>query len=227
MLPILSLLLFLGIIILFALQNLSPVVLTFLGIKSLAFPLGVWILFAIAFGFLSSLVIGVLFQISNYLSEQQLRSRIRELETEKPSSRWQRRETTTATETTSNSEYDDRQQTKAPDLDFESDRDYSPNTNTNYERSQEPTTTYRSGSVYSYGYRDPKNSGVGRTESIYDAEYRVITPPYKGVEPTEEPEPAWDSSQNMNSKDGNEIDDEDDWGFDDEDDFDDDRNRSR
>lgn len=215
----------------FALQNLSPVVLTFLGIKSLAFPLGVWILFAIAFGFLSSLVIGVLFQISNYLSEQQLRSRIRELETEKPSSRWQRRETTTATETTSNSEYeseyDDRQQTKAPDLNFESDRDYSPNTNTNYERSQEPTTTYRSGSVYSYGYRDPKNSGVGRTESIYDAEYRVITPPYKGVEPTEEPEPAWDSSQNMNSKDGNEIDDEDDWGFDDEDDFDDDRNRSR
>ena len=27
------------------------------------------------------------------------------------------------------------------------------------------------------GYRDDGNSGVGQTESVYDADYRVITPP--------------------------------------------------
>lgn len=31
---------------------------------------------------------------------------------------------------------------------------------------------------YSIGYQDPKDSGVGKSESIYDADFRVITPPY-------------------------------------------------
>ena len=223
MLPILLLFLIVGILILFSLQNFSPVVLTFLGMKSLAFPLGVWILFAIAFGFLSSLLIGVLFQLSNYLSEQQLRSRIRELETEKTNSTGQRPETTTATESNSNSKYYEQPPQRETVRDVETERYSSPNTN--YERPQEPTTTYRSGSVYSYGYRDPKNSGVGRSESIYDAEYRVITPPYRGVEPRDEPE--WKYRENSNKKEDENNENEDDWGFDDEDDFDDDNYRSR
>ncbi len=36
-----------------------------------------------------------------------------------------------------------------------------------------------SDSSYSYNSRESKNSGVGKTESIYDADYRVITSPYK------------------------------------------------
>ena len=191
--------------------------------KSLAFPLGVWILFAIAFGFLSSLLIGVLFQLSNYLSEQQLRSRIRELETEKTNSTGQRRENTTAGESNSNSKYYQQPQQKETVRDVGNYQDSSPNTT--YERPQEPTTTYRSGSVYSYGYRDPKNSGVGRSESIYDAEYRVITPPYRGVEPSDEPE--WKSRENSNKKENENNEDEDDWGFDDEDDFEEDNERYR
>lgn len=47
-----------------------------------------------------------------------------------------------------------------------------------YEARQTPKTSSRSGSVYSYGYRDPKGTGVGRTESVVDAEFRVIVPPY-------------------------------------------------
>ncbi len=48
-----------------------------------------------------------------------------------------------------------------------------------FEVKQEPKTASRSGSVYSYGYREPKDKGVGKTEQVYDANYRVITPPYR------------------------------------------------
>ena len=50
-------------------------------------------------------------------------------------------------------------------------------TGQNYEVEQQPKTESWSGSIYSYGYRDPSGSGVGQTESVYDADYRVITPP--------------------------------------------------
>lgn len=50
-------------------------------------------------------------------------------------------------------------------------------TNTEFETDQSPKSESWSGSVYSYGYRDPENTGVGKTESIYDAEFRVIVPP--------------------------------------------------
>ncbi len=48
-----------------------------------------------------------------------------------------------------------------------------------YERQQEPKSSSQSGSVYSYSYREPKNTAVGKTESVYDADYRVIIPPYQ------------------------------------------------
>ena len=49
-------------------------------------------------------------------------------------------------------------------------------TEKNHEVEQEPKTESCSGSVYSYGYREPSGSGVSQTESVYDADYRVITP---------------------------------------------------
>lgn len=48
-----------------------------------------------------------------------------------------------------------------------------------YEVQQEPKTASRSGSVYSYSYREPKDTAVNKTEQVYDANYRVIRPPYK------------------------------------------------
>lgn len=215
MFPILLVLLLLGGLILFALQNLSPIVLAFLGTKSLALPLGVWILLAIAAGFLTSLVIGAILQLSNYLSEQSLRSRIREMEAEKTRFNWPGRETSPAAENASrqrNDYFPEREEEQVqPTGSTPGDRDSAENTI--YERQQEPKTTYRSGSGYSYSYRNPSNSGVGRTESVYDAEYRIITPPYTGPEP-ETPENEWKSQKNEK---------DDDWGFDDDDDFDDDR----
>ncbi|NEP58479.1 MAG: hypothetical protein F6K31_15925 [Symploca sp. SIO2G7] len=70
---------------------------------------------------------------------------------------------------------------------------------TNYEVPQEPKTSSKVGSVYSYSYREKeqKESGVGRNDEVYDANYRLIRPPYKQPIETKE--------------------DEEDWGFEDED----------
>jgi len=82
-------------------------------------------------------------------------------------------------------------------------RDAPPRDGTNYEAPQEPRTRFQSGSTYSYSYRDSneKESGVGKPDVVYDANYRVIMPPYQ-----KPPEPS---------------DDEEDWGFEDDEDFDD------
>lgn len=82
-----------------------------------------------------------------------------------------------------------------------SPRDTPPTDGTNYEVPQEPKTRSQSGSVYSFSYRDTPESGVAKPDQVYDANYRVITPPYQ-----KPPEPSED---------------EEDWGFEDDEDFDD------
>ncbi|MGC9526157.1 MAG: LapA family protein [Limnospira sp.] len=53
----------------------------------------------------------------------------------------------------------------------------------NYETQQVPNKESWSGSVYSFGYRNSEESGVGRPESVFDADYRLITP--LGSQPTQ------------------------------------------
>lgn len=235
---LLLLLFVLGGLILFALQNLSPVAINFLGMQTVGLPLGFLIIGAIGTGFLTALLIFGLFQFSNYLSEQSLRARIRELETERSRNRWQRSETPPVSERTYystksnasqwettapvNDDYvEQKEEVKETIQDKPSDRDYVPQ-NTTYERPQEPTSSSQSGSTYSYSYQSPKNSSVGKREPVYDAEYRIITPPYQAPEPTvTENDADWESQNNNN--------DDDDWGFDDDefdDDNDDTKNRS-
>ncbi|MBD2071713.1 hypothetical protein H6F93_30045 [Leptolyngbya sp. FACHB-671] len=84
---------------------------------------------------------------------------------------------------------------------------------TDYEVRRDPKTSYQSGSVYSYSYREPSDSGVGKTESVYDADYRVIIPPARSLDELDN-EPA--SRQDL---------DEEDWDF--EDDFEDEGDRPR
>lgn len=76
---------------------------------------------------------------------------------------------------------------------------------TDFEVKQEPVIRQQSGTVYSYGYRQPDPSGAGRSENVYDAEYRVITPPYRT-----EPEAAPPVQPSTDSED-------EDWGLDDDD----------
>lgn len=60
-----------------------------------------------------------------------------------------------------------------------------------FEAPQEPTTRRQSGSVYSYSYRDGEPTGDRPPrppqENVYDAEYRVITPPQRVDGPQDPP----------------------------------------
>jgi uncharacterized integral membrane protein len=102
------------------------------------------------------------------------------------------------------------QQEPQPQVTIKNSTSYESDNETEKEIDQEPKSSDRPDSVYSYSSREPKNSGVGRTESIYDAEYRVLTPPYKQQNPSPPPPP---NNRPQNN-------DDDDWGFMDDEDWD-------
>lgn len=248
----------------FAAQNLSPVLpLVFLGAQSVALPLSVWILLAVAAGVLTSEAIAGLFRLSNYLFEQQLPARRREApplprreyageprREPAPQQPASRRESTlgaaaaggaagfaAASATAAASQWRDEEEPvdRTPSsLDREDDSEPAgessrdredrdppavdddsfyqeweeeerqaqaraerePETGSaTYEVKQEPTASSWSGTIYSYTYREPSESGVGRTESVYDADYRVIKPPQQQPKAEED---DWESKGNQN-----------------------------
>ena len=184
-------------------QNWSPVLpLVFLGIKTQALPLAILILLSITAGVLTSLLITGLFKLSNYFAAQQLRYRGQDKATRRSSSNQDydapsspKPPQSSATNSTPSDPSDWDSQPKDDDWDFNEDADNERNSRsqdevraTNYERQQQPKSSSQSGSVYSYGYREPSSSGVGKTESVYDADYRVIKPPYKEPDKAKEDE---------------------------------------
>ncbi len=272
----------------FALQNVVPVSLVFLGMRSPAVPLSIWILFTIGVGVVTSLLISALLGFSNYLSQPRGRNdrtdrnNGRNTFTEdsrtpytasppprKPEIDPDRNSRNTETQTASGyrTEYgtptgynartvqqdvpppnsgnaktyaqaaasipadDDEDdwvsggskissQGSEDDWGFENESPSSSAVNDvveanprDYEAKQEPQSQSWKGSVYSYGYRDPNQSGVGQTESVYDADYRVLVPPEEAA--IAETVSAEVAKQN--------TEDEEDWGLDEGDEFEDDR----
>ncbi len=238
-------------------QNWSPVLsLVFLGMQSQPLPLAMWILFSTAAGAVTSLLISILFGLSNYFAAPPRRTPSTSPRTSPSGDRSSREETTyrppreeptyrytnpqpppSTSKTQSRSgSVDDWETDGIEDWDFEEKRQQEttpPRQNTEvrdsniYERQQEPKDSYRSGSSYSYSYREPKNSGVGKTESVYDADYRVIIPPYQA--PTEnqaDDNQTNDNQGNYNQTNENQGND-DDWGFLEDDFFEDEDEKSR
>lgn len=209
----------------FAWQNWSlPLTVVFLGMHSQALPLSAWILMAIAVGALTS---GVL-QLLGYLSKRSLIARIRQLEAgDFPPTDEERQDPQTTDSRVDNSsdDWDDEEElgsTSAQDWEESEQRSTSASSSenvsqntANYEARQEPTSSSRAGSVYSYSYKKPSDSGVGKTEVIYDVNYRVINPPSQ--EPVDK--------ENLDDWESKNADDED-WGFDD-DEFEDEDRRDR
>jgi len=86
---------------------------------------------------------------------------------------------------------DDWEQEFSEDWDTSETRDRPPSPNnesrsarsSSFEANQVPQQTAQSGSTYSYGYQNPENSGVGKSEKVVDAEYRVLIPPYFPLDP--------------------------------------------
>ncbi|MCP2730939.1 hypothetical protein [Limnofasciculus baicalensis] len=197
-----------GVFALFILSNLSsPVIaLVFLGIEMPRLPLTVWIGGAIASGAVTSFVL----QFLSYLQSGNQRewqfnrvsARSRGVRSEGFSS-----ETPKASYSPPNQP--NRTPNSASDWEESSDRDWNfdreaegESQRSNYEANQQPASTSKSGSVYSYTYREKGKSEVGKTDGVYDANYRVIVPPYQK---------SPDSPQDDN--------DDEDWGFKDEEDF--------
>jgi len=218
-------------IVIFIQQNLSPVLpLTFLGLKTVAFPLSLWILFALAAGVLTAQLVVMLLQFPIAASQRsQASDRPREARANSSvndgkipdarsvqarskgdeSSYSNREKTTTYADSfpsgskaaadfgtvrdwqdDSRNWVDDEVEQNWVDDDKENwvDEPIEPATKssatpkvtplkTDYEVPKSPTSEYRSGTIYSYSYRKPENTGVGISESVNDAEYRVIIPP--------------------------------------------------
>lgn len=233
---IVLLLLVVGGLALFALNNLSPVLsVQFLGMTSRTLPLAAWIGCAIAAGAFTSFLL----QFLGYISSGSSRSGFVEsdqFEEEQAQTRqgsWQNRENQTSFRensatppppsppppppaTPKNKSASDWEETVAENWDLDEDptstrkttsqRDNFGDDSSNrpsYEKAQQPQSRSQTGSVYSWSYREAQeqDSGVGKTDVVYDANYRVITPPYQ---PPAKPE----------------VEEEDeDWGFEDDDDF--------
>ncbi|WP_347566421.1 LapA family protein [Scytonema sp. UIC 10036] len=183
------------------------------------YHLAIWILFSTVAGGLTTILLTFLFNLSGALGGQRqtpLRSspesprrnktRFEEVTSRPPNppSSGERESRTTDTVDdweTSSGLYEDWEFNKS---DPEKTQVRDSNT---YDRASEPKDKPKTDSSYSYSYREPKNSGVGKTESVYDADYRVIIPPYQPPKP----EPA----------------EEDEWGFLDDDDAEDEKRSPR
>ncbi len=202
---IILLLVIFGGLALLLVQNWSPVLpLIFLGLTTPALPLAVWILISLAAGAATSLAIASLFNLASYFAQPKSskKSQVKPPPRPQPSSYSSSTKRSTQ-DTSSNNNADDWFEEPINHEDWhleentqDSDNvDSYPQDSRNYEVNSEPKSSKRQGSVYSYSYREPESSGVGKSESVYDADYRVLTPPYKSPQPIQE---------------------DDDWGFDDE-----------
>jgi hypothetical protein len=210
-------------LVLFTWSNLQPIALTFLGFQTPAFPLALWVLGAIGAGILTTLIIRILFGLSNYATGRAVRAQFRQgvsnrfdqfrrapFQTGSSTSNsqsaytkansggdsdaawknWEgyeepvnRKETSKQTAAASDDDWDldssDDWETDTRSTPVDRHRAEAASTSRNdFEVQQEPKSASRSGSSYSYGYRDPGETGVGKREKVVDAEYRVIVPPY-------------------------------------------------
>lgn len=189
----------LAVLTLLLVQNWSPVLsLVFLGVRSQPLPLAVWVLLSSAAGAFTSLLVTFAWKLSNYQGKTKVsffRSPLRTSSRPQPESKPKTHSSPGRFETEEPkiNNFDDWEtEGNNQDWDFEEKRPQTPVAQSpSYERPQTPKTVSQSGSVYSYGYRDPKNTGVGKTESVYDADYRVIIPPYQSQTTDTEEDDDW------------------------------------
>jgi uncharacterized integral membrane protein len=163
-------------------QNLSPQLpLVFLGWRSLPLPLGYWLLIAVGLGVLTGILILGLLRLSRYLTwRQMLSSGDRSTASGQSKTGGNPRSASTAQSfyTDPADEFDDQPVDRANHLREE----------WSYEKAQPERKGRQSGSTYSYSYKDAQASGAGRPESVYDADYRVITPPHRPADDFEDDE---------------------------------------
>ena len=198
---IILLLVILGGLALLLLQNWSPVLpLVFLGLTTPALPLAVWILISLVAGASTSLAIASLFNLANYFAQPKPTKKRQFTPPPRPQpssntySKQPAQESSNSADDWLEDPHNDQDWQYEENTQNSDNADSYPQDSRSYEVNNEPKSSKRQGSVYSYSYREP-DSVKEKTESVYDADYRVLTPPYKSPNPGQ---------------------DDDDWGFDDE-----------
>lgn len=185
---IVTVLVIVGGLALFVLQNSSVSLnLVFLGMSTLALPLGVWISIAVGTGFAIGAAIALLFNWSNYLQAGEPRRRQQanrstvNYSSRKPSENWQKtgEYPRDSKDNIDNSLPEDSPILKtniASDPGHLEEEEVSPSSEASSKRS---TRHYpeRSDSFSASESDNSNNLGVGRIENVYEANYRVIVPP--------------------------------------------------
>ncbi|NES73075.1 MAG: LapA family protein [Okeania sp. SIO2D1] len=201
-----------------------------MGLRSIPLPLSLWILGAFLAGVITYLLIYGIFILSNYLLKKNLqpaRPRSRKSHhQDRTEEVWDASQPQVTSDSQSsfnlnkdsepprkNENYDDWEPrpprvnrswdgTTEEQGSEEIQESVNESATKNYETEQQPKTGSWSGSVYSYGYRDSSSSGVGQTESVYDADYRIITPPPANTSiPTQKEEDEQVSDKDNQSED--------------------------
>ncbi|BAU11270.1 hypothetical protein LEP3755_17630 [Leptolyngbya sp. NIES-3755] len=163
-----------GFLILFAISNWGvSMSLVFLGVPSPAFPLPIWILGAIALGSATTLVITALFGLARFTARRSERKTVRQSTT---TNSYAYAEPPRETRSSSN----DDDWFGGNDDDWGSEPKDKPRRD--FETRQEPTSGTRSGSTYSYTYREAPEP---KQPDVVDADYRVIRPPVRKLDEDE------------------------------------------
>lgn len=172
-----------GFLIVFTLSNWAvPMQLVFLGIRSPAVPLSIWVLGAIAAGIITTLVITALFGLTGFTARRSIRRTTRAERSAGYSYTEPSRPTATPR---AKSDWEE----DASDWFDDSGDDWtSPPRDqprrTDFEAPQTPQSGSRSGSTYSYRYRESDPPEPKRTD-VVDADYRVIVPPSRNLDDSE------------------------------------------
>ena len=161
-----------GLLVVFTVSNWgAPMSMVFLGMRSPVFPLPIWILGAIALGIATTLVITALFGLARFTARRSERKSVR------PDPAVGYAQTPRGSKPPSDNA-DDWFNDDGDDWgDEPKDRP-----RRDFEVQQQPTTGTRSGSTYSYIYREP---GEPKKPDVVDAEYRVIRPPARKLDEDE------------------------------------------
>lgn len=196
---------------LFALQNAAPppIALVFLGVRSPAFPVSVWLLAAFALGVASSFLLRGLFELYSYSSRPSAPRRgsterspnvpiyppenpvIRET-VAPPRGSTERSPNVAETPRYTTPEVKTVIQPPQPSVTSpRSDWDTPTRQTQEWDSNRIPPNLNKSPTPQASVNTTPQTS-VGKTDSIYDVNYRVITPPYRGETPPTPTPPASD-----------------------------------
>jgi uncharacterized integral membrane protein len=181
-----------GVLLLFVLPNWAPSMqLVFLGLRSPAFPLSLWILGAIASGIVTTLLISGLFRLTKFTAQRPRRSGSVEPTPSRTYSYTQAPREPDRSSQATKTAHSDWEEDPSDWFDDDSSWEDEPTdkpTDASKDRPRsidEPSQSTKPGSAYSYRYSDPETSKADAPKPVVDADFRVIVPPYRNLDPND------------------------------------------